>query len=41
MARLRLASIGYIFQSFHLIPTLTALENVSIPLELAGRSAQS
>lgn len=36
MARLRLASIGYIFQSFHLIPTLTALENVSIPLELAG-----
>ena len=36
MARLRLASIGYIFQSFHLIPTLTAVENVSIPLELAG-----
>ena len=38
MARLRLASIGYIFQSFHLIPTLTALENVSIPLELAGEA---
>ncbi|WHZ17328.1 MAG: ABC-type antimicrobial peptide transport system, ATPase component [Nitrospira sp.] len=36
MARLRLANVGYIFQSFHLIPTLTALENVSIPLELAG-----
>ncbi len=36
LARLRLANIGYIFQSFHLIPTLTALENVSIPLELAG-----
>lgn len=36
MARLRLASVGYIFQSFHLIPTLTAVENVSIPLELAG-----
>src|SRR5574337_1824562 len=36
VARLRLASVGYIFQSFHLIPTLTALENVSIPLELAG-----
>lgn len=35
MARLRLANVGYIFQSFHLIPTLTALENVSIPLELA------
>lgn len=38
VARLRLASVGYIFQSFHLIPTLTALENVSIPLELSGDS---
>ncbi|MDR4478726.1 MAG: ABC transporter ATP-binding protein [Nitrospira sp.] len=38
MARLRLANVGYIFQSFHLIPTLTALENVSIPLELASDS---
>lgn len=36
MARLRLANVGYIFQSFHLIPTLTALENVAIPLELTG-----
>jgi putative ABC transport system ATP-binding protein len=36
VARLRLAKIGYVFQSFHLIPTLTAVENVSIPLELAG-----
>jgi putative ABC transport system ATP-binding protein len=36
MARLRLATVGYIFQSFHLIPTLTALENVAVPLELAG-----
>ena len=36
LARLRLAKIGYIFQSFHLIPTLTALENVAVPLELAG-----
>jgi putative ABC transport system ATP-binding protein len=36
LARLRLAKIGYVFQAFHLIPTLTALENVSIPLELAG-----
>ena len=35
MARLRLAKVGYIFQSFHLIPTLTALENVAVPLELA------
>jgi len=31
--------IGYIFQSFHLIPTLTALENVLVPLELAGDAA--
>ena len=36
MARLRLQKIGYVFQSFHLIPTLTALENVMVPLELAG-----
>jgi putative ABC transport system ATP-binding protein len=36
MARLRLANIGYIFQSFHLIPTLTAMENVAVPLELSG-----
>ncbi len=36
MARYRREKIGYIFQSFHLIPTLTALENVSIPLELSG-----
>jgi putative ABC transport system ATP-binding protein len=36
MARFRRMKIGYIFQSFHLIPTLTALENVLVPLELAG-----
>ncbi|MBM4132626.1 MAG: ABC transporter ATP-binding protein [Nitrospira sp.] len=36
MARYRRKQIGYIFQSFHLIPTLTALENVAVPLELAG-----
>ena len=36
MARYRLEKIGYIFQSFHLIPTLTALENVAVPLELQG-----
>jgi putative ABC transport system ATP-binding protein len=36
MARFRREKIGYIFQSFHLIPTLTALENVAIPLELSG-----
>ncbi len=36
MARYRRQKIGYIFQSFHLIPTLTALENVTVPLELNG-----
>ncbi len=36
MARYRRDKIGYIFQSFHLIPTLTALENVAVPLELQG-----
>jgi putative ABC transport system ATP-binding protein len=36
MARYRRRKIGYIFQSFHLIPTLTAVENVAVPLELAG-----
>ncbi len=41
LARYRRDHIGYIFQSFHLIPTLTALENVLVPLELAGmRTAQ-
>lgn len=39
MARYRRQKIGYIFQSFHLIPTLTALENVAMPLELNGDSA--
>lgn len=41
-AALRLREIGFVFQSFHLIPTLTALENVLVPLELQGqRTAQS
>jgi putative ABC transport system ATP-binding protein len=35
-ARLRRDAIGFVFQSFHLIPTLTALENVMVPLELKG-----
>jgi len=39
LARYRRKTIGYIFQSFHLIPTLTALENVMVPLELAGVSS--
>ncbi|MBV9861373.1 MAG: ATP-binding cassette domain-containing protein [Alphaproteobacteria bacterium] len=37
LARLRRQHIGIVFQAFHLIPTMTALENVAIPLELAGR----
>ncbi len=36
LARFRGARIGLVFQSFHLIPTMTTLENVAIPLELAG-----
>jgi putative ABC transport system ATP-binding protein len=36
LARFRGARIGIVFQSFHLIPTMTALENVAAPLELAG-----
>jgi len=36
LARFRRDTIGYVFQSYHLIPTLTALENVAVPLELAG-----
>lgn len=38
MARFRRTHIGYVFQAFHLIPTLTALENVLLPLELQGQS---
>jgi putative ABC transport system ATP-binding protein len=37
LARFRRDAIGIVFQAFHLIPTMTALENVAIPLELAGR----
>ena len=36
LARMRRDTVGIVFQSFHLIPTMTALENVAIPLELAG-----
>lgn len=35
-ARLRQQHLGFVFQSFHLLPTLTALENVALPLELQG-----
>ena len=37
LAELRSRKIGFVFQSFHLIPSLTALENVLIPMEIAGR----
>jgi putative ABC transport system ATP-binding protein len=36
-ARLRAAHVGFVFQSFHLVPALTALENVMLPLELRGQ----
>jgi putative ABC transport system ATP-binding protein len=36
LARFRGKHVGIVFQSFHLIPTMTALENVAVPLELAG-----
>jgi putative ABC transport system ATP-binding protein len=36
LARFRRDTVGYVFQSFHLIPTLSALENVAVPLELTG-----
>lgn len=38
LARFRRDNVGIVFQSFHLVPTMTALENVAVPLELAGRS---
>jgi putative ABC transport system ATP-binding protein len=37
LARLRRSQVGIVFQAFHLLPTMTALENVATPLELAGR----
>ena len=39
-AALRARHVGFVFQSFQLLPNLTALENVMLPLELAGRSAR-
>ncbi len=38
LARIRGAEIGIVFQSFHLVPTMTAQENVALPLEFAGRA---
>jgi len=37
LARFRRSHVGIVFQAFHLIPTMTALENVAVPLEFAGR----
>ena len=36
-ARFRRGRVGIVFQAFHLIPTMTALENVAVPLELTAR----
>jgi len=38
LARLRGTDIGIVFQSFHLVPTMTALENVALPMEFAGEA---
>jgi putative ABC transport system ATP-binding protein len=38
LALIRGANIGIVFQSFHLVPTMTALENVALPLEFAGKA---
>jgi len=40
-ARLRAEKVGFVFQFFHLIPTLTARENVQVPLELRGEDARA
>jgi putative ABC transport system ATP-binding protein len=40
-ARVRAAKVGFVFQSFHLIPTLTARENVAVPLELRGEDGRA
>jgi putative ABC transport system ATP-binding protein len=38
LARFRRGAVGIVFQAFHLVPTMTAHENVAVPLELAGRA---
>ena len=40
-AQLRAEKVGFVFQSFHLIPTLTARENIQVPLELRGEDEQA
>ena len=37
LARLRGEKVGFVFQFFHLVPSLTALENIQVPMEIAGR----
>ena len=37
LTRLRRDSVGFVFQAFNLVPTLTALENITLPLDIAGR----
>ena len=37
LTRLRRDRIGFVFQAFNLIPTLTALENITLPMDIAGR----
>jgi putative ABC transport system ATP-binding protein len=37
LARLRGEKIGFVFQFFHLVPSLTAVENIAVPMEIAGR----
>jgi putative ABC transport system ATP-binding protein len=41
LARLRGQKIGFVFQFFHLVPSLTAFENVCVPMEIAGRPGAS
>ena len=41
LTRLRRDEVGFIFQSFNLIPTLNALENITLPLDLAGRKPEA
>jgi putative ABC transport system ATP-binding protein len=41
LARFRAERVGFVFQSFHLLPTLTARENVQVPLELRGEDAEA
>ena len=41
LTQLRRDSVGFVFQAFNLIPTLTALENITLPLDIAGRKADA